>query len=99
MSTPKRKLYLIARLLVLTALVAIAAAYILKPEKTVCARPCHEVEHYYYSDATYSVQVGYKFLYCNGTYSEGTVTAYDFVVDGEPCCGNCPSWCGGQASQ
>lgn len=96
MSTPRRKVYIVARLLVLAALMAVAVAYVLTPEKKVCARPCHEVEHYYYSDATYSVEVGQKFIYCNGTYTWGTVTAYDVIIDGEPCCGNCPNVCGEQ---
>ena len=91
MSTPPRKIYLVARLLVLAALLAVAASFILTPEKKVCARPCHEVEHYYYSDATYTVEVGYKFIYCNGTYTSGTVTIYDYVVDLGSCCtcGDC----------
>jgi hypothetical protein len=91
MSTPHRKIYLVARLLVLAALLAITASFILTPEKKATARVCHEVEHYYYSDATYTVEVGEKFFYCNGTYSWGTVTAYDFVIDGGSCCtcGDC----------
>lgn len=91
MSSPRRKVYLVARLLVLAALLTVAAVFALNPEEKASARPCHEVEHYYYSDATYTVQVGYKFYYCYGTYSSGTVTPYDFVIDGGSCCtcGDC----------
>ena len=91
MSTPHRKIYLVARLLVLAALLAITASFILTPEKKVSARVCHEVEHYYYSDATYTVEVGQKWIYCNGTYTWGTVTIYDVIIDGESCCtcGDC----------
>ena len=61
--------------------------------QTVYALPCHEVEHNYYDDATYTNQVGWKYLTCHGTYSWGIVTQYDEVFDGDYCCGNCPWWC------
>lgn len=61
----------------------------------VSAMPCHEVEHNYYSDATYTNQVGWKYLTCHGTYSWGIITQYDDVLDGEccGCCGYCPEFC------
>lgn len=41
------------------------------------ALPPNEVETYYYSDATYSQQVGWKILLCNGSrYQEGTTSSY-----------------------
>lgn len=52
------------------------------------ALPCHEVEHNYYSDATYSTIVGYRFVYCSGVYTYGTVTQYVVSYDG----GDCGCW-------
>ena len=92
MLTARTKIRLVSKLLVLGILVA-AAAFVALQDRKAYARVCHEVEHYYYSDATYTTQVGQKWLYCNGTYTWGQVTQYVFTVDGEPCCGNCPSWC------
>jgi hypothetical protein len=94
MQTSRIKFRIIAKLLVLVTLITMAG-FTLFGERIAYARVCHEVEHYYYSDATYTTEVGYKFLYCNGTYTSGQVTQWVFTVDGEPCCGNCPSWCGG----
>ncbi len=61
----------------------------------VSSRVCHEVEHFYYDDATFTNQVGYKWLRCNGTTSWGIVTQYDSIIDGEccSCCGYCPEFC------
>ena len=52
------------------------------------ARPCHEVEHNYYSDATYNTIVGYRFVTCSGVYTYGTVTQYVVSYDG----GDCGCW-------
>jgi len=83
------KIRVIAKLLILAVLVTVAAFTLFGGQKTQ-ARPCHEVEHDYYADDTYGEIVGYKFIYCDGTYTFGTVTIYDFVIDGDPCAGNCP---------
>jgi hypothetical protein len=58
----------------------------------VSALPCHEVEHYYYSDATYGTQVGYRFVTCHGVYTEGQVTQYVVSFDGGDCPENCPGF-------
>lgn len=46
----------------------------------------------YYSDASYSVVVGWALLNCNGSYSQqyGTITAYR-ICDYDYCCGT--AWC------
>jgi hypothetical protein len=88
MLTSRMKLRVVSKLIILAVLITVAA-FTLFGQKKGSARVCHEVEHYYYSDATYSEQVGYKWLYCDGTYSWGQVTQYDFVVDGECCGWNC----------
>jgi hypothetical protein len=49
------------------------------------ALPCHEVEHNYYSDATYSTIVGYRFVTCSGVYTYGTVTTFVVSYDGGDC--------------
>lgn len=92
MQTSRMKLRIITKLVVLAALITVAALSLFADKKAF-ARPCHEVEHYYYSDATFTVEVGQKFLYCNGTYTWGQVTQWDVIIDGETCCGNCPSQC------
>lgn len=51
----------------------------------VNAFPDHEVEHFYYSDATYTNQVGYRHVTCYGVFTEGQVTQYVFTVDYEGC--------------
>jgi hypothetical protein len=54
-----------------------------------CAAPCYEVEHEYYSDATYTTQVGYRYLTCSGgIIGWGTITSYKFSYQGG-CCGSC----------
>jgi hypothetical protein len=46
----------------------------------------------YYSDATYSVVVGWAVLRCNGSVAQqsGTITAYR-ICESDYCCGNV--WC------
>jgi hypothetical protein len=74
---------------VILALV-LAVAFALSPARqtTAEAMPCYMVEHYYYSDATYTTQVGYKFVTCNGIYTWGQVTVYKQSFQGD-CCGSC----------
>lgn len=49
------------------------------------ALPSNEVETTYYSDATYSTQIGYRILFCNGSrYQEGTTSIYKQVYS-TPC--------------
>ncbi|HEX2164687.1 MAG TPA: hypothetical protein VHM02_12120, partial [Thermoanaerobaculia bacterium] len=41
------------------------------------ALPPNEVETYFYSDATYSVEIGWRLLLCNGQrYSSGSTSVY-----------------------
>lgn len=46
----------------------------------------------YYSDASYSVVVGYAVLNCNGSFAQqsGTITAYR-ICEYDYCCGT--AWC------
>jgi hypothetical protein len=69
-----------------TLILAVAVA--LSPVRQASSQPCYEVEHEYYSDATYTNQVGYKYIYCGGTHSWGYVTQYKIVITGD-CCGSC----------
>ncbi|HZI19955.1 MAG TPA: hypothetical protein VEY09_15330 [Pyrinomonadaceae bacterium] len=64
------------------------AASVLVPCRGVFARPCYEVEHQYFSDATYSEQVGTRFVTCNGVYTFGQVTQYVVSLQG----GDCGCW-------
>jgi len=49
------------------------------------ALPPNEVDRIYFSDATYTVEVGERLLLCNGhLYSWGIVTSYKLVYT-EPC--------------
>jgi len=73
---------------------AVVAAWVLAMAPTPIAAAVRQVtEVYYYSDATYTVEVGYMIIYCNGTtYSEGQKTTYQqrYYMD----------WCaGGSARQ
>ena len=70
------------------ALVFAVSVALTPTQPTSCAAPCYEVEHEYYSDATYTTQVGYKYITCSGTYSWGTVTIYRISYQGG-CCGSC----------
>jgi hypothetical protein len=76
-------------LLVVGVLVLIfTVATAMLPCRGVGALPCHEVEHNYYSDSTYSVQVGTRFVTCSGVYTYGQVTQYVISYDG----GDCGCW-------
>ncbi len=68
--------------------VAVAVAIALSPARRTEAQPCYEVEHEYYSDATYTTQVGLRHITCSGTYSWGQVTQYKITITGD-CCGSC----------
>jgi hypothetical protein len=49
------------------------------------ACPSSTVEIYYYTDATYSTQCGYKIITCYcASYHEGCVTSFS-VVENSPC--------------
>lgn len=77
---------------IVMAIIFIAGGAYFQYGSKVSALPCHEVEHYYYSDATYGTQVGYRFVTCHGVYTEGQVTQYVVSFDGEDCPENCPGW-------
>ena len=68
-------------LLTLLAIVMVwgSLTFVLVPEAHACSP--NDVETYYYTDATYTVQCGYRFLACNcgGVYSWGCVTPFKSV--------------------
>lgn len=70
--------------LILSVSIALAPSQ----QESCSAMPCYEVEHEYYSDATYTTQVGWKYITCSGTHSWGTVTIYKVSYQGD-CCGSC----------
>jgi len=71
--------------LVQTAALTAAVAMSLSPVAAV-ALPDHELETFYYSDATHTNQVGYKFQGCFGdSYATGIPTAYKTFVIGADC--------------
>ena len=69
-------------------ILSISVALAPSPQGSCSAMPCYEVEHEYYSDASYTTQVGYKYVSCNGIYTWGTVTVYRISYQGG-CCGSC----------
>ena len=91
LSVIRTRLVLLFALLALLGFFSFSGRYL--GTETTSARPCHEVEHFYYDDQWHTNQVGYLWLTCSGNYSWGYPTQYDLVVDGEPCCWNCPNWC------
>lgn len=58
------------------ALALVLTGFALAIPATTNACPTNEVETYYYTDASKTVQCGYKLLYCCGVYQEGCVTSY-----------------------
>lgn len=91
MLTPLLKRRSIRTLLaVVVFTLVLAAAIALSPARKACALPCHEVEHDYYSDDTYTTQVGVRYVTCSGVYTYGTVTIYVVSYDGD-CCPSCCS--------
>ena len=66
------------RVLVLLALLAMGGA-------SLFALPDHEVYIEYYTDATYTVLCGERWVTCSGIYSSGCRTAYYVAYDGDDC--------------
>jgi hypothetical protein len=94
MTTSRVNLRLVARLIVLVALLC-AAAFTLSNSQNASALPCHEVTTYFYSDATHTTEVGERYVTCYGVTTYGTVTSYYESFDGDccGCCGYCPEFC------
>jgi hypothetical protein len=65
----KNKIFAVALALVLTGF-----ALALPAPTNAC--PSNEVETIYYTDATKTVECGYKLIYCCGVYKQGCVTPY-----------------------
>lgn len=76
--------------LLLAAIALLTSSFTLTtPSATAITYSCPSMyECFYYSDATYTVEVGYYLLRCDRTtFSEGTTTQYKRCVK-EPCgCG------------
>lgn len=50
------------------------------------AMPDHEVYTEFYTDGTYSVQCGYRWVTCHGIIRSGCQnTGYEVTYDGDPC--------------
>jgi hypothetical protein len=58
------------------AIVLVLTGFALAMPVPTNACPSQEVETYYYTDATKTVQCGYRLVYCCGTYREGCVTSF-----------------------
>jgi hypothetical protein len=58
------------------ALALILIGFALATPAPTNACPSQEVETYYYTDASKTVQCGYRLVYCCGIYSEGCVTSF-----------------------
>lgn len=73
-------------LLTLLAIVMVwgSLTFVLVPDAHACSP--NDVETTYYTDATYTVECGYRFLACNcgGVTSWGCVTPYKSVIS-TPC--------------
>ena len=52
---------------------------------SLIAAPDHEVYWEYYTDNTYSVLCGERWVLCTGIYSWGCRTSYYIVWDGDDC--------------
>jgi hypothetical protein len=65
----KNKVFAVALALLLTG-------FALTVPAPTNACPSNEVETIYYTDATKTVECGYKLLYCCGVYQQGCVTPY-----------------------
>ncbi len=74
--------------LVLVFVAVAVASYFFSPAPVANARPCHEVEHQYFSGPDYNTQVGTKFVTCSGVYTFGQVTQWVVSLDG----GDCGCW-------
>jgi hypothetical protein len=81
MSNPtQRKLVLL-----ILAIALLAGSFILSAPRTAAALPGSSCFCTYYSDSTYSTEVGERDVYCNGhTFRWGTTSPY-VICDCEPC--------------
>jgi hypothetical protein len=69
---PQRKLVLL-----LAAIALLAASFVLTAPRPAAALPSQSCDCIYYSDATYTVEVGEKIVYCNGHIERwGTTSPY-----------------------
>lgn len=67
------------RTIVLFALLMLAAT-------SMMAAPDHDIEYTYYTDATKTVECGYRILFCGGgTWSSGCRTSWYTVYHGPQC--------------
>lgn len=62
--------------IVAVAVALVLTGFALAIPATTNACPSQEIETIYYTDATKTVECGYKLLYCCGSYHEGCVTSY-----------------------
>ncbi len=71
--------------LTLLALMLVWGSFTVMTPRVHACSP-NDVETIYYTDATYTVECGYRFLFCNcgGAYSSGCVTPYR-SVNSYPC--------------
>ena len=67
------------RIFVLFAMLLMAAT-------SMMAAPDHDIEYFYYTDASKTEQCGYRILFCGGgQYSEGCRTSFYDVYHGPQC--------------
>jgi hypothetical protein len=61
---------------------------------TLISQPAWAVERYYYTDATFQVECGYRAIHCSFSQWSGCVTDYYYDVYLWPCQGDPeePSW-------
>ncbi|HEX8411783.1 MAG TPA: hypothetical protein VF883_23245 [Thermoanaerobaculia bacterium] len=52
---------------------------------SLVALPDHEIFYTYYTDATYTVECGYRYVTCSGVYSSGCRTTYVVIEQGADC--------------
>lgn len=68
-----------ARVIVLFALLLVGVT-------SMMAAPDHDIEYIYYTDATKTVECGWRYLSCHGgVWSDGCRTAWYDVIHYEPC--------------
>jgi hypothetical protein len=79
-SNPTRKLFLLVG-----AVVLLAMSFVLGAPRTAAALPSESCDCTYYSDSSYSTEVGERFVFCNGqVYRWGVTSAYA-ICDCEYC--------------
>jgi hypothetical protein len=66
------------RVLVLFALLLVGVT-------SMMALPDHEIEYTYYTDATKTVECGWRIISCSGVYSSGCRTAFYTIDQGMDC--------------